>query len=407
MRESSPHLQPVLPCGWLAAISIAGILAGCQPDVTATAVPTTPEASARPSATPAPSYALDRAAIWIAAEGTSKEIVTVTADGDTETIPLPLNADQQAVNLVASLDGEYLGYLVVTDEGAQKGIASWKLTEPSARLIVQPLPGYRIIALLYASDGESLVFVQVDDDDPSNLLWRIESIASGGGSTSLLADQASTAGITWPLPIGWQADGPVMLLASAEADAPISQGVRSGVFTLDTASGEMALATPPEDVIVLDALISPDGDMIAYTPGTADGKSSVVRVYDRSSDLAITITPPGGGVAISMAWYAQGRYLLVDMLATPSEAASQTWAKVEIGREPPWPQNAADPSRADLFTYAPYNDGVIYTLYRDASEASWTLYVLPEISGDVSATSMRLPRAGEGAPRIVYTPQND
>ena len=385
-------------------ILVGSILVGCfGPAATPISVTATAPPVALPTLTPVPQSVLDRSAIWVAADGPGTGIVELHNDGEFNVVSLPLNEGQSATNLTVSPDGEYLSYLVVDDDGgAQRGIASWTLTEPNARLIVQPLPGYRVISLMFADDGKMLLYVQTNATaDSEAAQWRLEAVPSEGGQSQLLADQASAPGITWPLPIAWPENGPIYLHAAVAKGDPAAYGISSGVFTLDPATGTIALISPPADPIVLDAQISPSGKQLAYTPGTPDGSSSIVKVMPVGGGDAITITPPNGSQAISAVWLNDERYVLLDFWASPDHRETQTWAKVELGRASGWPQNAPDPARADLFTYVPYKDGIVYTLL-GAEDAAWIVYLLTEISADVTPFSLAVERVGEGAPRIVW-----
>jgi hypothetical protein len=393
-------LQP-----FLIAIAASLLITACTPPPPT--APPTPEPTAthtpRPTATPIPEPVLDPDAFWIAADGFSTVVHEVVPNGEARTIPLPLNEGQAASDLIASADGAYLAYLVWNEDGSQHGIASWKLIEPNARLIVQPQEGYRVISMIMAGDDETLIFLQTNGaSKPADLRWRLEYAPAGGGSALLIADETSLPGLLWPLPIAWPENGLLYLHASVREGDPIGQGVVSGVFSLDLEKGDIALLTPPEDDIVLDALLSPDGSKIAYTPGEATGESSIVKVHDIETGETTIITPPDGGAAISMAWDASGD-LLLDYLPDAENRDSQTWARVEIGADPPWPQTPQDEDRARLFMYAPYQGGVIYTLLPAPGEG-WALYVLSEIGENAALHRLPLEKSGEGAPRLVYVP---
>lgn len=397
--RSTHHYQTAL------AITAALIMAGCAPPPPTE--PPTPEPTAthtpRPTATPIPEPVLKPDAFWIAADGFSTVVQEVDPSGETRTIPLPLNEDQKASDLIASGDGAYLAYLVWNDDGTQHGIASWKQIEPNARLIVQPQDGFRVISMIMAGDDETLIYLQTNGASrPADLRWRLEYAPAGGGSAVLIADETSLPGLLWPLPVAWPEDGLIYLHASVREDDPIGQGAVSGVFSLNLAEGDIALVTPPEDEIVLDALLSPDGTQFAYTPGEATGETQSVKVHNIETGETTVIAPPNGGAAISMAWDASGD-LLLDYLPDADERASQTWARVEIGSDPPWPETPPDEDRAQLFTYAPYQGGVIYTLLPSPAEG-WALYILSEIGEDAALHRLPLEKSGDGAPRLVYVP---
>jgi hypothetical protein len=305
--------------------------------------------------------------------------------------------------VIASRDGRHLAYLV-WEGGAQKGIASWTLTEPNARLIALPQEGYRVIDMRFTENGERLLFVQTDAAaaDSEDQRWRLESIPAGGGTSAVLLDQDAAPEIVWPLPLGWpDTAGPLYLHASARN--PDQGGVLAGVYEFNPESSDLQLATPAEDPLVIDAVLSPDGRRVAYLPGHGLGETDVVRVRDLDSLDTVTITPPEGGAAVSAAWMPDGD-LLVDYVAVPGQPESQRWARVEIGSSPPWAEVSPDPIRARLFMYASYGEGLIYTLYPGPAEFDWTIFILDAISAEAQPRAISLEAAGDGAARIVRVP---
>lgn len=402
----------------LSAIWLLGLilLTGCAASAS-TGIPSTlivasstPAQSPIPrlTRTPIPEPVLDPYTIWIAADGPGSAVVELDFEGESRVIPLPLNEGQTATDVIASRDGRHLAYLVweadAQGEQAQKGIASWTLIEANARLIALPQEGYRVIDMRFAENGERLLFVQTDADaaHSKNQRWRLESIPAGGGTSTLLLDQEAAPGIVWPLPLGWP-DPAGSLYLHASARSPDQNPVLAGVYEFKPDTGDLLLVTPTEDPLVIDAVLSPDGRRVAYLPGHGVGETDVVRVRDLDSLETFTMVPPEGGTAVSAAWL-MGGDLLVDYVATPGAAESQRWARAEVGSSPPWPEVSADPVRARLFMYAPYREGLIYTLYPGPAEYDWTIFVLEEISAEAQPRAIPVEAVGDGAARIVRVP---
>src|SRR5574341_796643 len=145
------------------ALILALMLSGCAaPTATPRTITSTPDFTATPPPTPTPAQALNPDALWIASDAPSRQVIVASPDGDVTSISLPLNEGQTASEMAASPDGHYLAYIVWNSDIEQYGIAMWNLAEPFARLIVQPLPGYGIVSLMFSADSETLLYVQMD-----------------------------------------------------------------------------------------------------------------------------------------------------------------------------------------------------------------------------------------------------
>src|SRR5688572_5287870 len=131
------HMMPRLT-DLICIVSLALVMAACTtpPPTTSPTPEPTPTRTPRPTSTPVPQPVLSPDAFWVAADGRSTLVQEVRPNSEARTIPLPLNEGQTASDLIASSDGAYLAYLVWNEDGTQHGIASWKLIEPNARLIV-------------------------------------------------------------------------------------------------------------------------------------------------------------------------------------------------------------------------------------------------------------------------------
>lgn len=375
------------------------LLAGCkgQGQVVITATPGLPT---RPPATATPRPALSPDHIWVGAEAEGRSVASVSPEGRVDVAFLPLNDGQSGTHLTASPDGRSLAYLV-WDEGSPEpvGIAMWTLVEPNARLIVQPLPGYRIISLLFSDDSQSLLFVQAELGLPADAGWRLESVPVGGGQSALLADRASAEDLLLPEPIAWSGEGPVMLMGVK----PGADGT-AGIYRLDATTGHIELITPPEHRVTSRGALSPDRTQLAYAAGTDTAGISAAKVLSLSDGAVTTLAAPEGGTVISVAWLSDSQHVILDMLAAADDRASQTFALAEVSGEPPWPELPADPNRAELFTYFPFGSGVAYTLYPPEDTAPWVLTLYPVIAGNAAPQTTALERIGAGAPRILRTP---
>ncbi len=276
--------------GCLAATAIVCGLVGCG--APATVQPTLPPidivtatATEADTPTPAPVSALDPAQIWVGVEGTGDSIASVAADETVTRVHVPLNEGQLASNLVASADGRLVAYLVITGDNEEHGIAVWDPTEPNARLVMSPLPGYRIIALMLASDASGLAYVQVQDGKPlASADWRIDRVPPGGGEPTLLADREMLDDVAPLVPFAWIADGPLLLNAAVPGPEP------GGIYAVSPdGSGGRLLLTLDDQALALPKL-SPNGTLLAYlaaaggSPHTADIARVVDLRLDQNSD---------------------------------------------------------------------------------------------------------------------------
>lgn len=386
-------------------VAVVCTLAGCAGGAVETpyTITATPDFTPTPRPSPTPAQALNPDHLWITSDAHSEEVLGVSPDGAVTRVRLPLNEGQSGSELTASPDGRYLAYLVWNDQTEQHGIAMWNLAEANARLIMQPLPGYRIIDLLFAAESSTLLYVQAQLTEPNQPQWRLESIPVGGGQPALLADAASAPDLLPPNLIGWPAGGPLYLSASARqtADSPILQAV----YRLDPTTGAVTLATSGDDSVILYASLSPDGTQLAYTTYVSEpGGLSAARVLDLQQGAVTTLPAPDQGTVLSVEWLDDSRRVLLDLLTSATDQSSQTFALTEVPGELPWPQLPADPARAQLFTYCAYGDGVAYTLYPEADDAPWTLVLFPEINAGAEPETISLEHDGGGAPRILRAP---
>jgi hypothetical protein len=405
----------------LALVAAASALTACcgitAPDIpllgskTGQGTPT-PQASPTPSATPEPSTALFPAHIWVAVEGLADSVLSVAPAGDMKVVRLPLNEGQQASDVTASGDASTLAYLVWDEEGSQHGIAAWNLEEANARLIAQPLPGYRITALYLTERANALAYVLVEEGALfSEADWRVESVSGPGGEPTLLASREAMPDSAPPALVAWPDGGSLWL------DFTAPDGTSQGVYAVDPDTLECVRRIPVEDAAVEDRLVvgaalSPDGERLAYL--TYEGEApadpsatNVARVVDLTGGETITMTPPEGQAIYGLRWHPDAQRLLFDMVQSPLDEegdTTQRWALAEVGQSPPWSGSALGPEREYLFDYRPYGDGVVFTVL-PASEA-WELYLITNLTGDGGLRTYSLAGIAQefGAPKIIHVP---
>jgi len=391
-----------------AGILVAALmLAGCgsiipTPTPTATVTPA-------PTITPTPRPLLPPDKIWAVNDGFATSIQVFSTDGEVSTIKLPLNGEQRASDAAATPDGAYLAYLVWNDQTSQRGIASWRLTEPNARLIYQPLSGYRIIGLALANDGSQLAFVETQADKlPVEADWRLLVMPAGGGEPTLLADLSAQPDLLPPTLLGFTSDGTLLVNANTRFEVDSDKPLQA-IYSV-TVGGAVALASAPEDRIIGNGAVSPDGRQIAYTsvPGALPGQPdqptlSVGRTVNLATRETSTLVPPIGLSVISLRW-ASNSALLLDMLSV--DGATQVFALAGSEDQATWQFSAPDESRDRLFSYAPLGEGVIYSGFPEASDGQWVVYVLEAISAESQPKAILLGamEAGQGPPKILRAP---
>jgi len=374
-----------------------------------------PRATPSPTLTPTPTPALDPGRIWLSPDGLADVVMTAGADGATVSVHLPLNNAQRASLTAASPDGRYLAYLVWDDANTQHGVATWLLSEPNARLIYQPLRGYRVVELWIASDSATLLFVEQEQGKlPDKADWRLEAMPLSGGTPTLLANAQAVPDLLPPHPFGRLPDGSVLFNANTRYDAASGKPLQAD-FMLRP-DGTLNLITQNGDRVVGDGALSPDGARFAYTvvpgalPGQPTGASAgnVARVVILTSGAATTLNPPSDMTIDSLTWMPDSARLLLDLVALQGDSKQQSWQVVTPGADSQPIPSQADPARARLFTYLPLGqDGVAYTLFPAAGESEWQLFLMPDLSSGSAPKPISLGKIDPalGAPRVIRTPQ--
>ncbi len=393
-------LETILACAALCVLSACGAAAPAPATTTAALVPTI---------TPTPRPLLPPDKVWAVNDGLTTTVMIFTSGGDVSAVLLPLNGEQKGSDVIASADGSTIAYLVWNDKTEQHGIAAWRLAEPNARLIYQPLSGYRIIGLVLSPDASRLAFVEKQQGKPlADADWRLQLISPGGGSPTLLANMQSQPDLLPPTLLGFAPDGTLYVNADTRYD--VSSGkVLQGIFAVSP-DGVLSLASPPADRVIGNGAVSPDGTRIAYTivPGSLPGQTgtssaSVGRIANLRTLAVTTLAPPGGMSVASLRWVADGS-LLLDMPA--ADGKTQTFALANGEDAASWARTSADATRARLFTYAPLGNGVIYSVFPAASDGQWVVYVVSDIAADSPPQAIPLGTIDQnlGAPKIIYAP---
>jgi dipeptidyl aminopeptidase/acylaminoacyl peptidase len=364
------------------------------------------------SPTPPPEPALSPGRFWIAVEGGGDALAAVSPDGEVQVVRLPLNDGQRATDVLAAPDGRSLAYLAWDVDGAQLGIAAWRLDEPNARLIAKPEAGMRIIGLAFSGDGAGLAYVQVEQGRAlAEAGWQVSVIPAGGGASTVVATPDTLADMLPPVPIGWPADGPLLLIPA------VPDASAGGIYAVDTETVTGSQLVPVEGRLVADPQLSPDGARLAFLASNSAGDASSggayaakqVYIYDLRRDDLTTMQAPRAQAIYGVRWHPDGARLLLDIVApSPDDAGqlNQVWALVESGREPPWPGSpqGPGPGRDRLFDYAPYQEGVAYTLLPDGEE--WALYIVPDLvkGQEMRVVSLEAIAHPSGAPVIIHAP---
>lgn len=396
-------------------LTMAAWLLACTSSV-GVITPPIPTLTPAPTLTPTPPSALPRNHIWIGFDEPSNVVLTVSSAREVSTLTLPLNEGQQASELTASADGSTLAYLVWNAEGQQHGIAAWNLIEPNAQLVAQPLNGYRVISLHLTNDAANLIYTEVQADTSFvEADWRLESISPRGGQPALIVSREMAPDLLPPAVIGTIDDGTLLFNAATQ---PGSGDVEQGIFGFVPESGQTRLVSPPEDRRIANGKLcklSPDGTRMIYVTsqgplsGEPGSESSIdaARLLDLKTGQAITLAAPGGENITSLQWYSDSKFVLLDVMpAGPEGRLRQFWARADTSQTVPWRQTSADLARAALFSYAPYERGVVYTLFPSMTDTDWQLYVLPDIAADSPPQAVPLGaiRENTSAPFIIRTP---
>lgn len=400
---------------WLLAL-LALVLAACSapagPDVTGTPATPAPDDQPTPGTTTQPSNTrLPTDRIWVAVEGLSDQLAIVTDSGGVDTVPLPLNDGQLASDLTAAPSGSLLAYLVWSAEGRQRGIAVWNPAEADARLVAQPVAGYRIIGLAIAGDGSRIAYVQVEEGKLlEEARWRVDSIATAGGGALLIVDRQTLGQQTMPpVPFAWPAEGPLLLSANTP------DGRAQGIYAVDVVEGTSTqIVEPGDDEVILSPALSPDAAYLAYlaldlsqAPANSPPiPSNVLRVRDLRLGEVVTMNPGDGRAIFGARWLPANR-LLLDVVAlsdAPGVIAAQSWAVADIGADPPWAETPTGNEREYLFDYAPYRDGIVYSTL--PADGQWRLFLRAPLSplSSPRTVDIGLIATDIGAPKIIYTP---
>jgi hypothetical protein len=394
---------------WIRRIAVAALavwLVGCGiliPTPTPTITPT-PE----PTITPTPTPLIPPDQLWGINDGGATFLYTFTTSGEVTEIKLPLNEGQTASNAVAAADGAALAYLV-NDGADQRGIATWTTTEPNARLVYQPLSGYRVSAMTLSRNGQTLAFVETQNGKlPADADWRLQTIPTGGGSPTLLSNLEKQGSWLPPMPLDFGPDGTLYVNATTRADIN-STDVLQGIFAVSPA-GEATLASPLQDRIIGRGTLSPDGTQLAYTvaPGSEPGQpatQSVGRVYNLVDKELSTLTPPEGQNISSLAWMS-GSQLLLDISLPDNQGT--IFALANRPDNTLWVNSAASLERMRLFTYEPFGQGVIYTLLPGGDESEWRVYIIEDLADHKPPHSFALGPldVSAGPLRLIYVPAN-
>jgi dipeptidyl aminopeptidase/acylaminoacyl peptidase len=372
-------------------ISVAAILACQLPamNVLPTATPE-PSPTPAPTAIPTPAYYLDPDRIWVGLDGPANVMMTISMDGETDLVSIPLNEGQQASDLAASRDGRYLAYLVWNASREQHGIASWNLSGPNAKLVAKPEPGYRIVGLYVADGASALVYVQVEEGIlPGEADWRVDSTPIDGGDSTLLVDRSTLDDLYPPTLFAWPDDGLLLLNASAP------DGSSQGIYAFNPENGQSSQILPPVDARIVAPTLSPDSSKIAYL--TLDTSlpdivselvtTNVVRIYDLRLDETTTIAPGEGQAIYGVRWLPDGKRVLLDMVDLSADdvgVTAQHWLLVPIDQTEFATDNLPDTPRGEfLFDYEPLSEGVVYTV-RPVDD-KWNMYIIPDVAAEESA----------------------
>ncbi|MBN1428091.1 MAG: hypothetical protein JXB07_06875 [Anaerolineae bacterium] len=396
----------------LTSLAIAAWLSACNTpyDVITPPIPTL---FPTPTITPTPPPALPLDHIWVGFDGLSDTVLGVSPDRNVSTLALPLNEDQQASEIIAARDGSMVIYLVWNADGQQHGIAAWNLIEPNARLVTQPLSGYRVISLFLAEEANSLLYVEIQVDTPvPEADWRLVSISPQGGQPTLLIGRDAAPDLLPPTPIGIAQDGRLLFNAATK---PGAEGVAQGIYSFIPENGRLDLISPPGDSPIVDGELSANGTRLVYrissesSTGEQTDLPSIIaaRLLDLTSGQVITLAAPGSENITSLYWYPDGIHLLLDLVPPESEEQQrQLWARADTSQTVPWRQIAVDQAHTAIFSCTPYQQGVIYTLFPSLDDTEWRLYILPNIAADDPPQTVSLGTIEEptNVPLIIRIP---
>ncbi len=383
------------------------------PTLTPTPSPT-PLATPTPTPTPEPETALPPDFIWVGVDGKGDAMIALSPDGEERrVVSLPLNEGQAASSPVASRNGEMLAYLVWDEVGEQHGIATWDPTEPNARLVARPQPGYRIIALYLSDDGRWLAYVQIEEGVlPDQAQWRVDGVRTGGNDATLVATRETLGDVPPPIPFAWQSGSPLLVNAAAPS------GLSRGVYALNVEAGmSHPVLVPEEDTLIVAPTLAPDGRRIAYlshhdppvalSDPTLTNELTILTLEDGES---LAIAAGAGRVIYGVRWHPDGERVLLDLVDLPTGgegSGTQHWALIRPEGGESWdgPPSGIDENR--LFDYEPLGEGVVYTLLPDGGP--WELTILSRLNEQGTASVISLEEIAQepGAPTIVYVPRGD
>lgn len=368
-----------------------------------------------PSPTPEQPTVLSLEDVWVGVEGPATQILSISPGGETRLVNLPLNEGQQASDVTLSQDSLTLAYLVWQADDTQRGIAVWNLREANARLLAQPLPGYRVTDLLLADDASRLAYVLVEEGVPLDSAdWRLESVASMDVPPVLMTSRQELADMLPPDLIGWPEDGGLL------ANFSDVEGGAQGIYAIPDGAQPPERVVPVEDQALLDPLIvgvalSPDRTRLAYltyddrVDGLPEAQSitNVVRIVDRVSGGTRTMVPPANHAIFGMRWHPDNRQLLLDIVEFDEEdetQMSQHWALVDIGQPLPWDLASFSAENDYLFDYQSYGSGVVFTILPD--DDAWQLYIIDDLLTSAAPRPFSLSDLVQesGAPVILHIP---
>lgn len=375
------------------------------PTITAgpTVIVTTSTPSPAPTPSPTPDTLLPREAFWVGVQGYSDRVLALSPGQPEVIVTLPINEGQQASDPVASTDGRWLAYIVWNDDGPQRGVALWDLTQQNARLVASALPGYRITQLLFSrGDPATLVMVQVQQDIAlEDADWRIEAIPTGDGTPLTLLTRFERPDDPPPDVIAWTAD---LLLLDA--------GPQSGIIAYAPASGVARVLVPAGARGMARVSLSPGETALLYLSRSENARqgepTDLAVLHDLRLRTDTDLLPPERYAVFGAHWAEDGAVLLdlYDRAAAGSQPA-QAWAHLDPAEPGLWEVVRAGVGQEALFDYRPWKNGVAYTTLNTGDPAGWGLVIVPDFSTPESVEVLPLTGledVSEGAPVLLYVP---